>query len=72
MAHWLRPLAALAEDLGVVPSTHTAAHSHLELQSQGTQGSDLQGTIYTSCRHTCSRQSTIHKGYLSPQLGGKA
>jgi hypothetical protein len=26
---WLRALAALAEDLGSVPNTHTVAHNHL-------------------------------------------
>jgi hypothetical protein len=28
MAHWLRALADLAEDLGSVPSTHMAVQSH--------------------------------------------
>jgi hypothetical protein len=34
-AQWLRALAALPEDLGSIPSTHTAAHNCLELQFQG-------------------------------------
>jgi hypothetical protein len=29
MAQQLKPLAALAEDLGAVPSTHRVAHNHL-------------------------------------------
>jgi hypothetical protein len=29
MAQWLRALAALAEDLGLVLSTHVTAHNHL-------------------------------------------
>lgn len=31
-AQWLRELAALGEDLGLVPSTHMMAHDHPELQ----------------------------------------
>jgi hypothetical protein len=34
MAQWLRALAALAKDLGLVPSTHRVAHNHLILQFQ--------------------------------------
>jgi hypothetical protein len=30
MAQWLQALAVLPEDLGSVPSTHTAAHTCLE------------------------------------------
>lgn len=29
MALWLRGLATLAEDQGLVPCTHTVAHNHL-------------------------------------------
>lgn len=28
MAQWLRAFACLAEDLGLVASTHTVAHNH--------------------------------------------
>ena len=31
MAQWLRALAALEEDLGLVLSIHMAVHNHLEL-----------------------------------------
>lgn len=31
MAQWLKSFAALAEYPGMVPSTHMAAHKHLEL-----------------------------------------
>ena len=36
MAQQLRVLAALVKDWGLVPSTHTAAHNHLQLQFWGT------------------------------------
>ena len=35
MSGWLRALAALAEDPGLVPSTCMAAHNHLYVQFQG-------------------------------------
>lgn len=35
LERWLRALIAHPEDLSSIPSTHTAAHSHLYLQSQG-------------------------------------
>ena len=28
MAQWLKTVAALAEDVGLIPSTHIAAHCH--------------------------------------------
>lgn len=37
MTCWLRASAALAEDLGAVPSTHMVAHSLSQLQLQGIQ-----------------------------------
>jgi hypothetical protein len=39
MPQKLRALAALAEDLGSVPSTHMAVHIYLKLQFQGIQSS---------------------------------
>lgn len=33
MAHWLKALAAIGEDLSLIPSTHKGAHNHLELRS---------------------------------------
>lgn len=38
MAQQLRRLAALAEELGLVPSIYMATHYHLPLVFQGTQG----------------------------------
>jgi hypothetical protein len=32
MAQWLRALAALAEDLGSIPSNHMVAHNHFQFQ----------------------------------------
>jgi hypothetical protein len=29
MAQWLRALASLPEDLGLIPSTHIRVHNHL-------------------------------------------
>jgi hypothetical protein len=34
IAHLLRPLTALPEDLGSIPSTHVAVHNSLQLQFQ--------------------------------------
>jgi hypothetical protein len=34
MAQWLRALALLPEDSGLIPSTHMMAHNHLQLQFQ--------------------------------------
>lgn len=36
MTLWLRTLAALVEDPGLVPSPYTAAHNHPEAQEQET------------------------------------
>jgi hypothetical protein len=35
MAQWLRVLVDLSEDPGLIPSSHTTAHNHLQLQFQG-------------------------------------
>jgi hypothetical protein len=32
MAPWLRACAALAEDMGSIPSNYMVAHNHLQLQ----------------------------------------
>lgn len=37
MVQWLRPLAALTKDLGLVPSTHTMAQNQPWVQFQGIQ-----------------------------------
>jgi hypothetical protein len=34
VAQWLRALATLPEDLGLILSTHVAAQNHIELQFQ--------------------------------------
>ena len=53
MAHWRRVLAALAEDPGSVPSSHTAAHNHLYFQFQ-----DFYHRLQTptGIRHKCYTQ----------------
>lgn len=50
----LRELAAFAEDLGTVPITHTAAHSHLELQLQAIRSPlpTSTGTKHAHAAHT--------------------
>ena len=50
MAHQLRAFTALAEDLGLVPSTQVVTHNHLHHQFQGIQRSLLVsiGTNATS------------------------
>lgn len=37
MAHHLRDIDALAEDLGIIPSTHMAAYKHPSFQFQDVQ-----------------------------------
>lgn len=41
MAQWLRIVAILSEDPGMLPNSYLVAHKHLELQFQGTQCSPL-------------------------------
>jgi hypothetical protein len=43
IAHQLRALAVLVEDLGSIPSTHMETHKHLQLQIKG-RASGLCGT----------------------------
>jgi hypothetical protein len=38
MAEWLRALVAPAEDLGLIPSAHIAAHNHLLTPVNGDNG----------------------------------
>ena len=53
MAHLLRALAALAEDPGSVPSTHTAAHNHLLTQVPGESNTLLRALNTLLCaRHS--------------------
>lgn len=49
-----------AEDLESVPNTHTVAHHHLELQSQGI-GCPLLVSIGTRHAHTTCRQNIYKK-----------
>lgn len=44
MAQWLKVFAALAEDVGLVLSTHTAANDYLQLNS-GSRGSDTLSVL---------------------------
>lgn len=41
MPQWLSSLAALSEDLGSIPRTHSIAYNNLELQFQRFQRSPL-------------------------------
>lgn len=59
MSHWLRELAALVEDPGLVSSTQMVTHNHLQLQLQGIQcpllasGTHMMHT-YMQTKHTCT------------------
>lgn len=48
-------LTALAENLGSVPSSHMAAHKHLEFQLQGTQCPLWASEV---SRHTCDPRAS--------------
>lgn len=57
MAQQLHAVAALAENSGSVPSTHTEAHNHLNSSSKGSN------THFDLCgRQTCSGCPYIHIG----------
>lgn len=62
MTQELKELSALAEDLGLVPSTGNAANNHLELRFQGTQDSlpISLGTACKRCVDRCGGQTAIH------------
>ena len=47
MVQWVRMLAALAEDLSLVPSIYITAHNHMELQEIRCPLLAFEG----SCRH---------------------
>lgn len=75
MLEHLRALAAISEDCGAVPSTHTVAHNPLELQFRGTRCSFLapEGIRHTYDAHTThihtGRQSTLtHKMFKEKSL----
>jgi hypothetical protein len=53
MAQWLRTLAALTEDLGLVPSAHMVVYNHLKLQFQGIRCPLLNfvGTMHAGDTH---------------------
>lgn len=58
MAQWLRTVAILSEDPGMLPNFYLVVHKHLELQFQGTQCSLLFSEgMHTAHRCTC-RQNT--------------
>jgi hypothetical protein len=54
MAQWLRALAGLVEDLGLVSGLYMVAHNHLCFQFQG----DLMPS--TSLLGSCTRVAHIH------------
>lgn len=37
IVEWLRALAVLVEDLGLIPNTHMATHNHLQHRSRGSE-----------------------------------
>lgn len=41
MAHWLRALAVLTEDLCSILSTHVMVHNHLSLQFQDAHDTEI-------------------------------
>ena len=55
MAHQLRALAAILQDLGSVPNNHRVAHNHLQLQFQQIKHSLL--TPVSSCMRGVLRSS---------------
>jgi hypothetical protein len=55
VAQWLRVLAFLAEDTGLVPSTLMAAHNHLQLTPVSR---DLRHTTKYLYMHACTRAHT--------------
>ncbi|EGW04989.1 hypothetical protein I79_003494 [Cricetulus griseus] len=68
MAQQLRALVALPEDLGSSPSTHMAAYSHLQLQSQGIQH-PLPVSMGT--RHGCGAQPDMYTGKIPIHMKSK-
>jgi hypothetical protein len=69
MVQWLRALAALPEDQGLIPSNHMVSHIHLQLQFQGIQHSLLTST---GTRHTCGAQPCMHAQHLYVQNKNKS
>jgi hypothetical protein len=53
MAQWSRALAALAEDLGLVPSTHMMAHNCLVVRD-----STLSSSLFV--QQACTFDTDIH------------
>lgn len=63
MAQPQRALVAHAEDLGLIPSTYTAGHNHLELQFEEIQLPLLRlpSTRHVVHRQACGQNMHIHK-----------
>lgn len=61
-AQQLRALDALLKDMYLIPSAHTVAYNHLELQFQGIQGLSLNsvGTRHTDSMQICIGKIPIH------------
>ena len=53
MAHWLRTLAALPEDLGSIPSTYMAVHK--------LPVTPVLGYVAPSHRHACRQNISAHE-----------
>lgn len=61
MDQWFKPLPTLTEDLGLIPSTHTAAH----IQFLRTRYSRL---VSQGNRHACLRYIYIQAKYSTPKI----
>lgn len=62
MARSLKAHAALAEDSGLTPHIHKAAHNHLQLQFQESPYPLLaEHGKHMVCLHTCRRNTHMHK-----------
>lgn len=61
MAGRLKALAALAEDLGLFPSTHVTSNNYLKLQFQGTQCSLLASSGTACIMHASTWAGLVRK-----------
>lgn len=59
MVQQLRALVALAQDLGLVPSTHTATHNYSSSFGGANTSSILQGLLHVYGAHTYRQALTL-------------
>lgn len=61
MAQKLRAHATLAENLGLVCSTHMVVHNFTPIPKDSTQSSDLCGhQVHTWCTYICASKALTH------------